>query len=161
MSGVPKGNTVPVDLLGRPYTRPVRSVDEQALANLHAWQLRKGKLNRGTPTASTDYNTSENFKFNLGIDFGNWNLSSVNAKTSKQIGNATVLEVLPQDLVRAKKQILKSKNMKQVSELSDDLKTVIPEGSEVWTDGKTYIWTAPKKRAGGKLNRLNNYLNNK
>lgn len=161
MSGVPKGNTVPVDLLGRPYTRPVRSVDEQALANLHAWQLRKGKLNRGTPTASTDYNTSENFKFNLGIDFGNWKLSSVNAKTSKQIGDATVLEVLPQDLARAKKQMFNSKNMKQVSELPDDLKTVIPEGSEVWTDGKTYIWTATKKRDGGRLNRLNNYLNKK
>lgn len=161
MQGVPEGNTVPVGPGGRPYTRPVRSVDEQALANLHAWQLRKGKLNRGIPTASTDYNTSENFKVNLGIDFGNWKLSSVNAKTSKQIGDATVLEVLPQDLVRAKKQMFKSKNMKQVSELSDDLKTVIPEGSEVWTDGKTYIWTAAKKRDGGRLNRLNNYLNNK
>lgn len=161
MQGVPEGNTVPVGPGGRPYTRPVRSVDEQSLANLHAWQLRKGKLNRGTPTASTDYNTSENFKFNLGIDFGNWKLSSVNAKTSKQIGDATVLEVLPQDLARAKKQIFKSKNMKQVSELSDDLKTVIPEGSEIWTDGKTYIWTAAKKRDGGRLNRLNNYLNRK
>ena len=161
MDGVPKGNTVPVDLLGRPYTRPVRSVDEQALANLHAWQLRKGKLNRGTPTASADYNTSENFKFNLGIDFGNWNWSSVKPKSTKIIGNTPVLEVASQDMNRAQKQIFKGKNIQKVSQLSDDLKTVIPEGSEVWTDGKTYIWTAAKKRDGGRLNRLNNYLNKK
>lgn len=161
MDGVPKGNTVPVDLLGRPYTRPVRSVDEQALANLHAWQLRKGKLNRGTPTASTDYNTSENFKFNLGIDFGNWNLSSVKPKSTKIVGNTPVLEVAPQDMNRAQKQIFKGKNIQKISEVSDNLKTAIPEGSEVWTDGKVYIWTAVKKRDGGRLNRLNNYLNNK
>ena len=101
MQGVPEGNTVPVDLGGRPYTRPVREVDEQALANLHAWQLRRGKLNRGTPTASTDYNTSENFKFNLGIDFGNWSLSSVKPKSTKIVGNTPILEVAPQDMNRA------------------------------------------------------------
>lgn len=161
MQGVPEGNTVPVGTLGRPYTRPVRSVDEQALANLHAWQLRRGKLNRGTPTTSTDYNTSENFKFNLGIDFGNWNWSSVKPKSTKIVGNTPVLEVAPQDMNRAQKQLFKSKNIQKVSELSDDLKAAIPEGSEVWTDGKVYIWTAAKKRDGGRLNRLNNYLNNK
>ena len=101
MQGVPEGTTVPVGPGGRPYTRPVRSVDEQALANLHAWQLRKGKLNRGVPTASTDYNTSENFKFNLGIDFGNWNLSAVKPKSTKIVGNTPVLEVAPQDMNRA------------------------------------------------------------